>query len=467
MVMGDIFARFLAESPICVMEQALLENVFAPAKLDAVFQTTAVRQYHRQLLFSTLVELTAQVVCRVQPSLHAAYQQQRAPAAAVQALYAKLSGIEPATTRALVQYTAAAVGQVIDQLPGRPPPLLPGYRVRLLDGNHLSGSDHRLQVLRGTAAGALPGQALVLLDPQLEVVVDVFPCEDGHAQERALLDQVLPVIQRRDLVIADRNFCTRAFLVGLARRQAKFILRQHGRLPWTPTGRQRFCGRSATGRVYEQPVVVADPETGRPLQLRRITVKLNKPTRDGAGELHLLTNLPARVSAERVARLYRKRWRLETAFQELTVHLRCELNTLGYPPAALFAFGVALCSYNVLAAIKAALRGAHGIDVAEAVSSYYLTEEISAVHRGMMIALPPATWEPFQTLSSAALAAQLVRWARGIDLTKYRKHQRGPKKPKAKRPNAQFRHVATARLLPAKRPITRNQRPPAAVEAGH
>jgi hypothetical protein len=322
-----------------------------------------------------------------------------------------------------------------------------------------------LAVLRGTAAGALPGHALVLLDPQLQIVVDVFPCEDGHTQERALLDQVLPVIERRDLVIADRNFCTRAFLGGLAQRQAKFILRQHGRLPWTPTGRQRFCSRSATGRVYEQPVAVHDPETGRTLALRRITVKLKKPTRDGVRELHLLTNLPARVSAERVARLYRQRWRLETAFQEMTVHLRCELNTLGYPPAALFAFGVALCSYNVLAAIKAALRGAHGVDVAEAVSNYCLTEEISAVHRGMMIALPPATWEPLQALSSAALAAQLTAWARSIDLTKYRKHPRGPKKPKRKRPNAQFRHVASARLLPAKRPITRN-RPPAAVAAG-
>lgn len=465
MVMGDVFARFLAESPICVMEQALLENVFAPAKLDAVFAATAVRQYHRQLLFSTLVDLTAQVVCRVRPSLHAAYRR-AAPAASVQAMYAKLNGVEPATTRALVQATAAAIGQLIDQLGGRPRPLLPGYRVRLLDGNHFSGSAHRLQVLRGTAAGALPGQALVLLDPQQQLVVDVFPCEDGHTQERALLHQVLPVIARRDLVIADRNFCTRAFLVGLAQRQAKFILRQHGRLPWTPTGRQRRCGRSATGRVYEQAVVVADPATGRPLALRRVTVKLHKPTRDGARELHLLTNLPARVRAERVARLYRQRWRLETAFQELTVHLRCELNTLGYPPAALFAFGVALCSYNLLAAIKAALRGAHPADVAEAVSNYYLTEEISAVQRGMLIALPPATWEPFQNLSSAALAAQLLAWARGIDLTKYRKHPRGPKKPRAKRPNAQFRHVATARLLPKKRPIIRN-RPPAAVAAAH
>jgi IS4 transposase len=56
-------------------------------------------------------------------------------------------------------------------------------------------------------------------------------------------------------------------------------------------------------------------------------------------EIHLLTNLPASsVSAITAASLYRERWTLEAAFNELTLHLRCEINTLGYPKAALFAF---------------------------------------------------------------------------------------------------------------------------------
>ena len=58
--------------------------------------------------------------------------------------------------------------------------------------------------------------------------------------------------------------------------------------------------------------------------------------------------------------LYQKRWTLEAAFNELTLHLRCELNTLGYPKAAPFAFCVAVCCYNLLASLKGALRAAHG-----------------------------------------------------------------------------------------------------------
>jgi hypothetical protein len=44
----------------------------------------------------------------------------------------------------------------------------------------------------------LPGKSLVVYDPRLRLPVDVFPCEDGHAQERSLLDQVLQTVQAQD-----------------------------------------------------------------------------------------------------------------------------------------------------------------------------------------------------------------------------------------------------------------------------
>jgi hypothetical protein len=212
--------------------------------------------------------------------------------------------------------------------------------------------------------------------------------------------------------------------------------------------------------VYEQAAVLTDPETGRELQVRRITLKLAKPTRDGDSEIHLLTNLPAsKANAVKVATLYLSRWKLETAFQELTVHLRCELNTLGYPKAALFSFCVAVCCYNMLAAVQGALRGTHGErTVEQAVSNFYLTEEISSVYRGMMIALPPEQWLAFQTMRPLELATTLRRWARRVDLGNYPRHARGPKKPQPRRPSAKSQHVSTAKLLEQKRLVTkRNQ----------
>jgi hypothetical protein len=418
--------------------------------VDALFRQVAESQYERELLFSTLVDLVSQVVCRSSKSVHAAYVRQRARiSVSIRALYDKLSHVEIGTSRALVQHTASRVGELIDRCKGRRQPLLKGYRTRILDGNHLGKTDHRLSVLRGTSAGALPGQALALLDPERMLIDDVIPCEDAHAQERSLLHQVAAIIQKRDLVIDDRNFCTLVFLFLLISRKACFITRYHGRMPWNPAGKCRYVGHCSTGRVYEQMIQISDPETGKTTHIRRITVKLKTPTRDGDMELHLLTNLPAsRASATKIAELYRKRWTLEQAFNELTTHLRCELNTLGYPKAALFAFCVAVCSYNLLAAVKGALRGIHGEEVLETkVSNFFLTDEINSIYGGMMVALPPEEWCVFQEMRLKDLAERLRCWARSADLENYPKHPRGPKKPKPKPANAQFQHVATAKLL--------------------
>ena len=42
------------------------------------------------------------------------------------------------------------------------------------------------------------GKSRVVLDPALMLAIDVFPCEDGHTQERALLDPVLATVAAND-----------------------------------------------------------------------------------------------------------------------------------------------------------------------------------------------------------------------------------------------------------------------------
>ena len=76
---------------------------------------------------------------------------------------------------------------------------------------------------------------------------------------------------------------------------------------------------------------------------------LQKPTRDGATELHILTNLTqSDADAVKVAELYQGRWTIEVVFLQLKTALQCEINTLGYPKAALFTFCVALLLENTL-----------------------------------------------------------------------------------------------------------------------
>src|SRR5207248_4053004 len=232
------------DSPVCVMVQTLMENVLSPTTVDALFEHHAEWQYTRNLLFSDIVNLMSLVVCGIRPSINSAYKKM-APTLGVtrKAVYDKINRVETTTSAALVRHTAAALTPVIDELGARKESWLDGYHVKILDGNHLPGTEHRIGPLRTTRAGALPGQALVVLDPELMLVVDVIPCEDGHAQERSLTDAILELVRARDLWIADRNFCTTPLLFGIHGRAGFFVIRQHGsNLSWEAVGRRAARG---------------------------------------------------------------------------------------------------------------------------------------------------------------------------------------------------------------------------------
>jgi hypothetical protein len=184
--------------------------------------------------------------------------------------------------------------------------LLGGYRVKILDGNWLDGREHRLQETRSQSAAPLPGKALVVFDPALEAITDFIPSEDAYTQERALLrsrsmGEVLPRVQAGELWMADRNFCLKGFLWALAQRGAVGRVREHDasipqQIRFTPLEAMRGIGEIDSGRVSEQRVLIAPPEGPGTLEVRRIRVALNAPTREGETELYLLTTVPGEAA---------------------------------------------------------------------------------------------------------------------------------------------------------------------------
>ena len=135
--------------------------------------------------------------------------------------------------------------------------------------------------------------------------------------------------------------------------------------------------------------------------------------------------------------------------QEMTENLTCEIKTLGYPRAAVFAFCLALMAWNGMSVIHAALRNVHGEEsVEQNLSNFYMSLEIAQVYNGMMIAIPVAEWEIFQNLTTAKLASVLKQLASKVSLKKFQKSKRGPKRPQPKRIySSNGQHVATAKLL--------------------
>src|SRR3954449_6038732 len=114
MLCNDVFEQFAREAPVSVMVRATLENALNPLALDRLFEDTAERQYTRTLLFSSIVDLMSTVVCRIRPSINAAYRK-LAPALGVtrKAVYDKLDRLEPGIGAALVDHTATALEPVI------------------------------------------------------------------------------------------------------------------------------------------------------------------------------------------------------------------------------------------------------------------------------------------------------------------------------------------------------------------
>ena len=448
-MLGAVFERFVEKSPLSVMVRATLERVLSADRLDLWYARTAEKQYTRELLFSTVYDLMSQVVFCVQPSVRAVYLAQEADVGtSIVSVYNKLNGLETRTSAALVRYSAREFAPLIAQMDGARAPWLDSYRVKIVDGNCLAASEHRLQVLREAPGRALPGKSLVVYEPAPGLVTDVFPCEDGHAQERSLLGAVLATVAANDLWIADRNFCTRAFLGEMDTRGGFFIIRQHQGLPFEILSPLQSYDRTPTGDIAQQRVCVVDAHGAKHVW-RRVRLKLDHATRNGATLLHILTNLPRQISAKQVAQLYRKRWTLETAFQHLEAYFHSEIHTLGYPKAALFGFCLALVAYNVLAVVLAALRSVHGeATVEHEVSLYYIANELTTTYTGMMIAIPEPEWAIFYAMRTADLAAILRELAQRVRLQALRKSRQSPRQCRGKRPGTPKKgHVSTAKLL--------------------
>src|SRR3982751_2056006 len=118
MLMDAVLERFVAHTPMAVAVRGAFEYALSPAPLDDLFVRAAGHRDDRQLLFSTCVDLMATVVCRVKPSIHAAYQADDHIPVNVTAVYARLARVPAAAGRDLVRHTAGRLGPMIRAMGG-------------------------------------------------------------------------------------------------------------------------------------------------------------------------------------------------------------------------------------------------------------------------------------------------------------------------------------------------------------
>jgi IS4 transposase len=443
---AEVLARFEQKTPASVMTKLILEQAVPAAWVDQVFEEQRQRQYPRELLFSTIVELMSLVSLGLRPSLHAAARQMEHLPVTLAALYDKVSRTEPALLRALVTGSAERLAPTIEELGYSA--VLPGWQLRVVDGNHLPSTEKRLGALRRERGAARPGFSVVVYDPDLDQIVDLQPCEDAYASERV---GVLPLLARASegqLWMADRLYCTLPVMQACEEASASFIIRQ-------PSKHPRLIQESdwqepvpvEAGTVREQTI-----ELNGGHRWRRVELNLQTTTESGDSVMWFWSNLPDTISAEQIADLYRRRWSIEGMFQRLESVLDSEIESLGSPRAALLGFASAVLAYNVLAVLKRSVEQAHRETQPEAweASIFHLAVQVRSGYEGMQIALPP-DYLLLQS-TSATLAQRLLALARNIKPKQVAKSIRGPKIAKSKEwleGRAANAHVSTARVLKA------------------
>src|SRR5205085_2213346 len=143
-------------------------------------------------------------------------------------------------------------------------------------------------------------------------------------------------------------------------------------------------------------------------------------------------------------------------FQALTDLLHCEVPSLGYPRAALFAFCMAVVAGNALAVLQGNLRAVHGAELAGEVSNFELVDQAAEVYPGMMIAVPVEHWEWVRGAAAAVVAGVLSDLAAPVPVERMLRVRRGPKKARSrpKQSGAVDRHVATKKLMDRARGVS-------------
>ena len=142
-----------AAVPLGVMVRGVMESLLDAEALEDLLRVHAPEQFTLELTIDALVNLLIQVSAGQRASVFAAYTaDQAAPEPTIstsyQALYGKLGRMNPNLSEAIVRYCAEKLRPILKKLPRAEEPILPGYRTRILDGNVLTGTDHRLGALR-------------------------------------------------------------------------------------------------------------------------------------------------------------------------------------------------------------------------------------------------------------------------------------------------------------------------------
>jgi hypothetical protein len=179
-------------------------------------------------------------------------------------------------------------------------------QIWVADGSTLEALFRKLKVLADVPVGQLAGKIGTVVDLLTRLPVEIWFREQAKAHESSFIPELLALVKAKTLLIVDRGFYDFEFFAALMEQEVAFITRPKSNAFWIG---QQLLSKTAT--IKDQIIFLGTGTQGQPvLKLRLIEVRFGRVWYQYLTSVLDPTVLPPVV----VADLYRRRWRIEEAF---------------------------------------------------------------------------------------------------------------------------------------------------------
>jgi hypothetical protein len=457
----DAFEReLMRRSPLaaCVLEMS--DHVFDDAMLDRIYGEHRGRCYEDVLTFPTLLRLMRDALVRHGGSAHKLFvelERRQSNPIDESNFYRKLANT-PAqqVSRALLRECSTRLAELMPPADVCPlPACFDGYQVIACDGKKIKRAAKRLKPTRGYSGKLLGAKALVAMDVRTGLAIAVSDSLDGEANDvplaPALLEQVRQVIEPPILSVWDRQFGDAGTLRLLGRRAGDaFVVRLRRGLKFTAAESSRQQHVDEQGRrIIDEVGVLGTGKQALP-GVRRVTLAR---VGDDEEDVQLVTNLTdqEQFAAGDLLDLYRRRWGIESVFQQVTETFALDHLIGCAPQAILLQFALCLLMYNLVQVIKAYVAE-DGRVLAGVVSTYYLFDDVRQELLAWAYHAADGTWPRTRRRDADQMRARLRELLEGSwDPVAYTKaSDKRPRKKKPKPIRISGGHTSVQRLLEGK-----------------
>lgn len=365
MVDNESFSEeVMSRLPLAQATLEVLAHAHSKPELDDLFNRQAGASYERFITFADLLGLLGDALLQRGGNLAATIDladEQGRLAASRTAYYGKLRRIPLALSVGYLRHASTrlvGVAPVADR--GGVPNCLQHFEVRIMDGKKLKNVPKTLLSSRGAAGKLFGGKLLVSWNPQTGLVDGMAADPDGEANECKLVPPLLAQYpdatpEQPWLWVADRQFGDLKQPAAVLAKGHHFLFRRNGKTHFhaDPTAPVPAKAEKVDRQVIEQHGTLGSGKN--PLKVRQLTLH-----RAGAEDVVVVTSLldSKAYPAADLLELYRKRWKIEGVFQEITEIFGLARFVGSSPQATVFQAAICLMLYNAAGVVQRVLAAA-------------------------------------------------------------------------------------------------------------